>query len=371
VTAPIAADGAPEPTPGPAPERVPESVPASARVPVWLLGIGPVVLIAVLIGLFSLLDAPGVTAPEGRVPEEVLAVESIRLQPGTITLEVRNEGPDPVVVAQVNVSDFYAPFTQTRTEIGPLQRSTITVDYPWIEGDPYEVSLVTSSGGKVVTPIDAAVASNEQGASFFGLMALLGLYVGVIPIALGLLWMPFVRRSSFAWVRGLLAFTIGLLAYLALDAALEGAELVANSSAFGGNLVVVIGALVAYLALEGVEGFVHRRRRAAGDDTVSPQLLALLISVGIGLHNLGEGLAIGAAYGAGSLALGAFLVIGFAIHNTTEGLAIVAPIATPSPRLCRPMPTATSVARWPADAPAACAASRRVCSQDETPLSSR
>ena len=52
-----------------------------------------------------------------------------------------------------------------------------------------------------------------------------------------------------------------------------------------------------------------------------------MIAIGIGLHNLGEGLAIGSAYSVGALALGAFLVVGFAIHNTTEGLAIVAPLA--------------------------------------------
>ena len=326
----------------PAEPRTPEPEPpktrqATSRVPTWLLGIGPVVLIALLIGLFTLLDAPGVTAPEGRVPEEVLTVESIRLQPGRITLEVRNEGADAVNVAQVNVSDYYAPFTQSRSEIGPLQTTSITVTYPWVEGDPYEVALVTSTGGKIVTPIDAAVASNQQGASFFGLMALLGVYVGVIPIALGLLWMPFVRRSSRAWVQGLIAFTIGLLAYLAFDAALEGAELVADSTAFGGSLVVIIGALFAYLALEGVEGFVHRKRtESQGEGAVhSPQHLALLIAIGIGLHNLGEGLAIGAAYAAGSLALGTFLVIGFAIHNTTEGLAIVTPLAREKPSLGR------------------------------------
>jgi zinc transporter ZupT len=63
--------------------------------------------------------------------------------------------------------------------------------------------------------------------------------------------------------------------------------------------------------------------------------LALLVAIGIGLHNLGEGLAIGSAYAAGALALGAFLVVGFAIHNTTEGLAIVAPLASERPGLRR------------------------------------
>ncbi len=56
-----------------------------------------------------------------------------------------------------------------------------------------------------------------------------------------------------------------------------------------------------------------------------------MIAIGIGLHNLGEGLAIGSAYAVGALALGAFLIIGFAIQNTTEGLAIVAPLSKERP----------------------------------------
>jgi ZIP family zinc transporter len=65
--------------------------------------------------------------------------------------------------------------------------------------------------------------------------------------------------------------------------------------------------------------------------------LALMVAVGIGLHNLGEGLAIGSAYALGELALGAFLVVGFALHNTTEGIAIAAPLAAADhrPRLGR------------------------------------
>ena len=63
--------------------------------------------------------------------------------------------------------------------------------------------------------------------------------------------------------------------------------------------------------------------------------MALLVAIGIGLHNLGEGLAIGSAYATGALALGTFLVVGFAIHNTTEGLAIVAPMAAARPSVGR------------------------------------
>ena len=161
-------------------------------------------------------------------------------------------------------------------------------------------------------------------------MALLGVYVGVIPIALGMLWLPFVRRIGAGWLRVLMAVTVGLLAFLAVDATLEGLELAGEGSqAFGGAALVFARRGVAYLALTGVDAGCERgaREGAAG----AGRHLALLVAVGIGLHNLGEGLAIGSAYAVGALALGAFLVVGFAMHNTTEGLAIVAPIATDAP----------------------------------------
>ncbi len=318
------ASGAPAPAHDPGPDSTP-------RTPRWVLGLGPVVLIAIAIGLFAFLNAPGITGGENRVPEEAVVVETVTLEPGEILLTVRNEGVDPVRIAQVNVSDFYAPFTQTREEIEPLESSTITVAYDWVEGDPYDIRLITSVGGTVDATIDAAVESPERGASFFGLMALLGVYVGVIPIAIGLLWMPFVRRSSRDWVRGLLGFTIGLLGYLAIDATLEGLELVEGTAAFGGGIIVFLGALTAYLALEGIEGLTAGRRATGAP--MPPKTLALLIALGIGLHNLGEGLVIGSAYAVGSLALGSYLVIGFAIHNTTEGLALVTPLADERPRV--------------------------------------
>jgi zinc transporter ZupT len=188
-----------------------------------------------------------------------------------------------------------------------------------VEGEAYEVALVTSSGGTIAHEIPVAVETPDADAGFFGLMALLGVYVGVIPVALGMLWLPWLRRVPPSWLRGLMALTVGLLAFLAVDATLEGFELAGEGSqAFGGAALVLVGGMVAYLLLSGVSSWLARRASSA---------TALLIAVGIGLHNLGEGVAIGAAYAVGSLALGAFLVVGFALHNTTEGLAIVAPLA--------------------------------------------
>jgi zinc transporter ZupT len=147
-----------------------------------------------------------------------------------------------------------------------------------------------------------------------------------------MLWLPWLRRIPPAWMRALMALTVGLLVFLAIDATLEGLELAAaGPQAFGGPALVLLGGVAAFLALTGVAGWLQDRRRARRDAGAGGATLALLIAVGIGLHNLGEGLAIGAAYTTGALALGTFLVVGFALHNTTEGLAIVAPIARARP----------------------------------------
>ena len=313
------------------------------RTPTWVLGLIPVVLIALAVGAFALLGGPGLGERSG-VPVEEVSVERTILHPGEIELRLRNDGPDSVGIAQANVNDAFVPFTASGGgTVGRLDSTTITIPYDWVEGEAYAVTLVTATGGTLDAEIGAAAETPRADADFFASMGLLGLYVGVIPIALGLLWLPFVRRVGESWIRVLIAFTVGLLAFLAIDATLEGLEISSEApSAFGGSLLVFLGVLVAYVVLSGVEELVASRRRGNGGEVgrgsavaAAGAQLALLVSIGIGLHNLGEGLAIGSAYAAGALALGAFLVVGFAIHNTTEGLAIVAPLAAERPRLGR------------------------------------
>ncbi len=299
--------------------------------PIWLLGLVPLLLIAFAIGLFALLDGPGLGDRTGP-PAEELAVERTELRPNEIDLTIRNEGPDAVEIAQVAVNDGYVPFTASDgLEVGRLGSTTLEITYPWIEGEAYEISILTSTGGTVTHEIPVASETPEADVGFFGLMALLGVYVGVIPVSLGMLWLPFVRRVGESWLRILIAFTVGLLAFLAIDAALEGLDIAGEgTSAFGGTELVFLGALLAFLALAGIDSWLSQRREravAAGGARARGPYLALMVAIGIGLHNLGEGLAIGSAYATGALALGAFLVVGFAIHNTTEGLAIVAPLA--------------------------------------------
>jgi len=304
-------------------------------VPGWVLGVAPLLLILVAIGAFVALGGPGLGERRGP-PVEELSFEQTKLEPGKIALTVRNDGPDPVTIAQVVVNDAFAAFTGADEPIGRLKTATVTIQQPWIEGEAYEVALLTSTGTTITHEIPAAVQTPSADAGFFGLMALLGIYVGVIPIALGMLWLPWIRRIPPAWLRFLMAVTVGLLGFLAIDATLEGLELAGEGSqAFGGQALVFIGAAVAFLTLTGISAWLRDRRKRGEAAGASAGSLALLIAVGIGLHNLGEGLAIGTAYTTGALALGAFLVVGFALHNTTEGLAIVAPIARCEPSLGR------------------------------------
>jgi ZIP family zinc transporter len=304
------------------------------RLPAWVLGLVPLLLIAAGIAVFAALGGPGLGERTGP-PVEDLAIDRTVLRPGHIELTVRNDGPDPVAIAQVIVNDSYVNFASSGRELGRLDATKVDITYPWIEAERYEVQLVTSTGGTIDHEIPVAVETPDKGSDFYGLMALLGLYVGIIPVTLGMLWLPFIRRISAAWMRFLLALTIGLLAFLAIDATIEGIDVAGQGSqVFGGASLVFLGAAVSYLALTAIAQWPTRGESAA-TATAAGSSVALMVAVAIGLHNLGEGLAIGSSYAVGALALGAFLVIGFAIHNTTEGLAIVAPLAAGKPSLRR------------------------------------
>jgi ZIP family zinc transporter len=305
-----------------------------ARLPAWALGAIPLLLIG-LAAVVILTVGPGLDSRRGP-PIEKLSVEQTVLRPGEIRLTVRNDGPDSVRISQVAVNDSFTSFNSSEDSIRRLGASRVEIDYPWIEGENYEVKLLTSLGGSLTHEIEAAVETPGTDLGFYGLMALLGFYVGVLPVTLGMLWLPFVRRVREGWLRILMALTIGLLGFLAIDATLEGLDVAASGSeAFGGAAVVLLGGVASYLVLTAVEVHMSRRTAAARTSGASGAGLALLIAVAIGLHNLGEGLAIGSAYAVGALALGAFLVLGFALHNTTEGLAIVAPVASRPPSIGR------------------------------------
>lgn len=298
-----------------------------ARLPAWAGALLPVAVIGVLVGLFVAFNP--IEGLHEVPPVEALAVERTVLTEGEIELEVRNDGPDPVAIAQVLVNEAYWGFDVDDARLGRLETATVRIAYPWEPGLPLTIGLVTETGVVIEHEVEAAARTPDPGGRTLVTLALLGVYIGVVPVAIGLLWFSSVRSASPRWMAFVLAFTVGLLVFLFVDTVAEGFELAAQAAAvLDGVALLAIGAIVAVAVLQVVESVLGKGRGAA----VGGLALAYLVAAGIGLHNLGEGIAVGAAVAAGEVALGTFLVVGFALHNTTEGLAIVAPLGRASIR---------------------------------------
>jgi zinc transporter, ZIP family len=303
---------------------------SGARPLFWMLALVPVILLAALLGLIIGVGPAQLIQGSAIPPVERLAITRVMLEPSRIELTVLNDGPDEVTIAQVIVDDAFWTFeADPGPTVSHLGRTRVAIPYPWVHGETHVVRLLTSSGLTFEREIAVAIETPRPNARFLGVFALIGLYVGVIPVALGLMWYPVMRQIGRRGLQFLLALTVGLLAYLLVDSAHDGLELAAQvPGSLQGPALFVFGALGAYLGLEMVGGWLAlRRQRAKAAVAPAGWILALLIAVGIGLHNFGEGLAIGSAFALGELALGTLLIVGFTLHNTTEGLAIIAPLA--------------------------------------------
>jgi zinc transporter ZupT len=293
----------------------------------WSRALLPLVPLAGLLALLAWwgpADALRGDAP----PLEALTFQRVVLDADGIRATVLNDGPDEVTIAQVQVDEAFWAFTADRGQVlGHLDRTTLAIPYPWVEGDAHLVKVLTSTGATFEYEVGVAVATPAPSARYFGVFTLIGIYVGVLPVAIGLLWFPFLAGLSSRGLSFLLALTVGLLLFLLVDGAGDGLEAAgALAESFQGVVLFVLAAALAYLGLDGLSAALRRRRRQAGA-AESGWVLALGIAIGIGLHNFGEGLAIGAAFALGEAALGTLLIVGFTLHNTTEGLAIVAPLA--------------------------------------------
>ena len=263
---------------------------------------------------------------------EALTFERSVLKPGSIELIVRNASPQDVTLAQAIVNDAVWPMSVTPDATIPrLSRATVHLAYPWVYGEAYGITLFTANAIPFDTEIPVAFTTPYPDQGTFLSFTLIGVYVGIIPVYLGILWFPALRQLGRRWMVFLLALTAGLLVFLGLETlaeALEQASLVPGP--LQGIGLVGIGAVATFFLLDAIS----RRQTSFGKSEFAQRLsLAYMIATGIGLHNLGEGLAIGAAYSVGEISLGSFLVVGFIIQNITEGLAIIAPLLRDRPSI--------------------------------------
>jgi len=304
-----------------------------SRVPTPVLAIGPLILLALVIALIVRTDAG--LGDRTLPPIETLNVQRVTLPaPNEIEIEVINDGPDPVTIAQVLVDDAYWSFDiSPANRLDRLDTATIHIPYPWVEDEPLAIQLVSSTG--LLFPVDIAVGVESPHAdrSSVARFGLVGLYVGVVPIVLGLLWFPLLQRLGRRGMAFVLTLTIGLLAFLVADMWGEAQDVGATvAGSFHAPVLIPVLALLTVGLLVTVGNALKRRSKESGEQAGGLRL-AYQIAVGIGLHNLGEGLAIGSAFALGETALGVFLIIGFTLHNVTEGVGIAAPVVRNRPSL--------------------------------------
>ncbi|HEU4450578.1 MAG TPA: hypothetical protein VFR63_11450 [Gaiellaceae bacterium] len=292
-----------------------------ALVPILLL-VAVVSLVAARGG--SLLELVGRSPP----PVDEFDVRRVEFSPGEIRIRVTNPQREDLTIATVTVDDAVVPYTVDGSEtLGRLGSRTIVVPYDWVEDEPISIGVTSSTGIQTTEAIAAAVETPGPSAEGFLGYAIIGALVGIVPVALGLLWLPSLRSARPEWLAAFMALTGGLLTFLAVEALAEALELqAALPGALGGTGLVLLGVAGSYLALT----FLSRRlggRGAARGAGLGGLALATLVAIGIGVHNLGEGLAVGTSFALGELTLGTFLVVGFMVHNVTEGLGIAAPLA--------------------------------------------
>ena len=289
----------------------------------------PIILLVAVVSLFSarggsVLDLVGTSPP----PADAFDVRRVEFSQGEIAIRVTNPQREDLTIATVTVDDAIVPYTvDGPATLGRLRSATIVVPYDWVEDEPVAVGITSSTGIQTSEEIAAAVTTPQPDPEGFLGYAIIGTLVGIVPVALGLLWLPSLRRARPEWLAAFMALTGGLLAFLAVEALSEALELqAALPGALGGTGLVVIGVAASYLAL----AFLSQRLARAGaarDGALGGLALALLVAIGIGVHNMGEGLAVGTSFALGELTLGTFLIVGFMLHNVTEGLGIAAPAA--------------------------------------------
>ncbi len=304
----------------------------ASKAKIVLAGVIPIIMLAAMV---SYLFGPGSDLLDLGVALPEVTIEQIHFVDSEIQVIVRNTGPIDVSIAQADVNDRIHPAAiEPDKHLARFETALVRIPFDWNEAEPYEIGVTVDDGTRFAKSVEAAAPAMKPSTELVSYFAVIGTYVGIIPVMIGLLWFPFIAKLSQSKYKFFLAVTVGLLLFLGIDAIEEGLEVSSErlAGAFNGQLLVATVVVGSFIGLYYTSEKLVSRASGAITKSVA---IALMVSIGIGLHNLGEGLAIGAAIGLGEVALSTFLIIGFTIHNTTEGLAIAAPMARQKPMIAK------------------------------------
>ena len=288
-------------------------------------GVIPFVFVIILM---LYIFGPGSDLLDLGIPLPEITIEKIDFVDSEIQATVRNTGHIPVEIVMADINDRIQPAAvEPDRFLERFETTLVRIPFEWNEAEPYTIGITVEDGTRFEKEVEAAAPALELSLDLAIFFAIIGTYVGIIPIMIGLLWLPFIKKISKQKYHFFLALTVGLLLFLAIDSIEEAVEISDENLAdsFNGTLLVSTVVILSFLGLYYSGNKLVEK--AGSSKFTKPVAIALMISIGIGLHNFGEGLAIGAALGMGSIAFSTFLIVGFALHNTTEGIAIAAPMS--------------------------------------------
>src|ERR671919_654193 len=245
----------------------------------------PLVVLAIMIFLlfspiFQSFINSGIPLPE-------VAIEKIefREDPSQIIAFIRNVGPTEITIAQADVNDrIHAAAIEPSKTVSRLSDAKVIIPFFWNPAEPYEVGITTDDGTRFSKTVEAAALAPNPDSQQIIFFAVIGIYVGIIPVMIGLLWYPFIRSMSRNKYNFFLSLTAGLLVFLGIDALIESNEISTDivSPIFNGQMLIVIVITIS----SQTRSQVSQRQM---QDLVKPLAISLMISIGIGLHNFGEG----------------------------------------------------------------------------------
>src|SRR5215207_1681904 len=196
------------------------------RGPAWvLLGLLPLLGLGVLLATIFIYGV-GVGRSDAP-PIEELTVGRVTLPTeNELVVHVQNGGPNPVTLEQVVVNDALWDFrVQPDARIPRLGSAQVVIPYTWVEGEAYEIVLISETGTTFDAEVPVAVLTPGFSEETLSSYALIGLYVGVVPVTLGRLGSPFLRRVGTAGMNCVIAPAGGVLVFLVLDTLIDAVEI--------------------------------------------------------------------------------------------------------------------------------------------------